>query len=289
MKKKTAPTTSVVIPAYNEEDRIRLCLQALVNQKTAFTEIIVVDNNSDDKTVNICNEFGDVRVLRQSKQGQKYAQATGFDAAIGEIIVRIDADTIVPGDYSEKIIKFMASRHAVTGYGVSYTGLGKRVLTFLLLSGYYAQERAVLGTDVFWGANMAMTKELWDRSKRYIDYSNGKLIEDIELAVAVAMAGFKVEIIRDLIVSVDYIRTSEVKKYLNYAKKQIVTQRAFKQRLSGRLEVNRHQVEGEFVGYVDYQKLKMPKRVFNWLVYLYVYPLLAIILCIYWIKTKTKL
>ena len=92
---------SVVIPAYNEEKRIGHCLKSVFNQTVKPYEVIVVDNNSTDRTVEIAREMG-AKVVVQPLQGATYARNMGFDEAKGEVIARTDADTIVPNDWIEK-------------------------------------------------------------------------------------------------------------------------------------------------------------------------------------------
>lgn len=95
---------SVVIPAYNEEAFLPNLLDSL--QKQTFSkqdyEVIVVDNNSTDKTAAIAKKFG-ARVISESKRGYAYACNAGFAAAKGEIIARADADYVQPKDWLEKI------------------------------------------------------------------------------------------------------------------------------------------------------------------------------------------
>lgn len=98
----TFPTLSVVIPAYNEHDFIGRCLQALLDQTDQITEIIVVDNNSSDDTVQIITAMQKksekIHLLHEPKQGAIAARDLGLDTAKSELIARIDADTIVlPG------------------------------------------------------------------------------------------------------------------------------------------------------------------------------------------------
>ncbi len=62
---------SVVVPAYNEEAVIERCLNALVNQIVPVDEILVVDNNSTDRTAEIAEKYREygVRVIRETVQG----------------------------------------------------------------------------------------------------------------------------------------------------------------------------------------------------------------------------
>lgn len=94
---------SVVIPAYNEELLLPKLLQSL--QKQTFSlpyEVIVVDNNSTDKTASIAKEFG-ATVIFEKTRGYAYACNAGFEASTGEIIARADADYIQPRDWLQKI------------------------------------------------------------------------------------------------------------------------------------------------------------------------------------------
>lgn len=112
---------SVVIPAYNEEECIGPCLDALVKQTaTEPFEVLVIDNNSSDRTSEIANQYADrlnLRVIREPKQGRGTARATGFREAHGSIIFSTDADACVPPNWIESLAKHLRESHgvAVTG------------------------------------------------------------------------------------------------------------------------------------------------------------------------------
>src|SRR5437868_10767389 len=97
-------TLSIVIPAYNEENYLKACLDSVAKQSLKPDEVIVVDNNSTDRTVEIAKRYKFVKVLYEKRQHQVFAQATGFNAAKGEILGRIDADSILSPDWAKKII-----------------------------------------------------------------------------------------------------------------------------------------------------------------------------------------
>ncbi|HCM38075.1 MAG: Glycosyl transferase [Candidatus Gottesmanbacteria bacterium GW2011_GWB1_43_11] len=90
---------SVVVPAYNEEKLIGRCLTSLTQQdfKQPF-EIIVVNNNSTDKTAEIAKSFG-VRLITEQLQGVVSARQRGLLAASGEIVVGADCDCIYPSTH----------------------------------------------------------------------------------------------------------------------------------------------------------------------------------------------
>ena len=91
---------SIVIPAYNEEKYIENTLFSLLKseQKTSISyEVILVDNNSTDKTVELAQKFTkgmDLRIIHERIQGRGVARARGFKEAKGEIILSADADTV---------------------------------------------------------------------------------------------------------------------------------------------------------------------------------------------------
>lgn len=93
------PLFSIVIPAWNEEETLPACLACARSQTGGFNyEIIVVDNNSTDRTGEVARAAG-ARVISESKPGVGAARRSGVAAAAGEYIVNIDADTHLPPDY----------------------------------------------------------------------------------------------------------------------------------------------------------------------------------------------
>jgi len=108
---------SIVVPAYNEADFLAPTLQSLQAQDfDGAYEIVVVDNNSTDATVEIARGFG-VRVAEQPQQGICQARQRGLEAARGEIVISVDADTIYPSDWLSRIDAAFRSRPDVVGVG----------------------------------------------------------------------------------------------------------------------------------------------------------------------------
>jgi glycosyltransferase involved in cell wall biosynthesis len=99
------PDISIVIPAYNEETTILQTLSSLAANTTKRTvEIIVVNNNSTDRTAELATAAG-ARCIPETKQGITPARNAGLVAARGKYILNADADTIYPPDWIEEMVK----------------------------------------------------------------------------------------------------------------------------------------------------------------------------------------
>lgn len=100
---------SLIIPAFNEELYIADCLRYATAEFAAQAsrgsfEIIVVDNASTDRTAEIAASFDGVRVVHEAKKGLTSARQCGMDAASGEILAYIDADTHMPAGWLSRVL-----------------------------------------------------------------------------------------------------------------------------------------------------------------------------------------
>jgi glycosyltransferase involved in cell wall biosynthesis len=112
---------SVIIPAYNEENWLP---QTLAGLKTAMAandlpgEIIVVDNNSTDRTAQIAASHG-ARVIFERRNQISRARNAGAGAARGDHLVFLDADTLLPPDLLRTALKNLESGACGGGAWVS--------------------------------------------------------------------------------------------------------------------------------------------------------------------------
>jgi glycosyltransferase involved in cell wall biosynthesis len=100
---------SFVIPAYNEENHLKACLDSIFQElsgKSLAWEIIVVNNASTDQTKNIAQTYSQVKVVDEPRKGLSFARQAGFAASSGELVANVDADTIMPQGWLDKVIKY---------------------------------------------------------------------------------------------------------------------------------------------------------------------------------------
>jgi cellulose synthase/poly-beta-1,6-N-acetylglucosamine synthase-like glycosyltransferase len=97
-------TVTVIVPAYNEEDGIRDTLDALMRQTDRPERIIVVDDCSQDNTGPVAREYG-VEVLRplHNLGSKAKAQNYALPYCATDLVLPVDADTILAADYVERI------------------------------------------------------------------------------------------------------------------------------------------------------------------------------------------
>jgi glycosyltransferase involved in cell wall biosynthesis len=111
---------SVIIPAFNEErfpetlTHLRQSIEQLEADGAEEVEIIVVDNASTDRTAEIALSFG-AKVISVPQHNIGKVRNTGARAASGDVLVFLDADTLVPGNLLSRITQVMQAPACVGG------------------------------------------------------------------------------------------------------------------------------------------------------------------------------
>ncbi|MBU0635520.1 glycosyltransferase family 2 protein [Candidatus Micrarchaeota archaeon] len=175
---------SVIIPAYNEEKRIANCLNAfkLALQKNLSFEVLVVDDGSTDKTVEIASSFGFVKVLKASHKGAAAARNLGARKAQGEILVFTDADCIPDSDWLSVIAnQFEKEPGLVCMEGKTYTDK----------TGLFEHAVSNQSGNGFQSCNLAIKKDVFFKAKGF-DEQYVYFREDSDLAFALLEKKFKI-------------------------------------------------------------------------------------------------
>jgi glycosyltransferase involved in cell wall biosynthesis len=186
---------SIVIPAYNEERHLRPCLEAIAAQTVQPYEVIVVDNDSTDKTAGIAQSFPFVRLVSEAQQGIVFARNAGFNAATGDIIGRIDADIELPSNWVAHVQQFYAdpahSSTAWTGCGSFYNVRLPRLVSWAYVFVAFRVNKLLLGHYTLWGSSMAITASHWQDVGSSVCLRTD-IHEDLDLAIHLANAGYPI-------------------------------------------------------------------------------------------------
>jgi glycosyltransferase involved in cell wall biosynthesis len=174
---------SVVVPVYNEEQFIGPCLDAVLGQDEPVHEVIVVDNGSGDGTRRVLDEYTDrVTLLHEPRRGVQHARNRGLDAASGDVIGRIDADTRLAPGWSRAVRETFEDPRVQAATGpVRYYDVA---LARLIDGGDALFRRVWSGGPLDWllGANMAIRASAWRRVRPGLCADAG-VHEDIDLGI----------------------------------------------------------------------------------------------------------
>lgn len=214
---------SLIIPAYNEEKFIKKCLESVKEQTVKPDEVLVINNNSTDKTINIAKEFK-VKIINEKQQGISFARNRGFSEAKYEIIARCDADCILPNTWIEQIKEnFKNKRIDALGGPLYYYDIilpnKKIIIAFIKFM------KAILGHYPLIGPNMIVTKKIWNKVKNHVCNDNSLVHEDIDLAVHINKIGGKIGYDEKLIntISSRRLKNNPYSYFIEYPERWIKT------------------------------------------------------------------
>jgi glycosyltransferase involved in cell wall biosynthesis len=125
---------TVVIPCYNAESHIACALESVLRQTRAPDEIIVVDDHSTDRTVDVVSRFPVRLISLEANSGHAVARNVGIEAASGQLIAWLDADDYWEDNHLEVVAGLLDtySDAAVACSSVRFVGSrsGQWITTF---------------------------------------------------------------------------------------------------------------------------------------------------------------
>lgn len=128
---------SVIIPVYNAQNTLEECLDSIVNQHfpTKEFEVIAVDNNSTDKSMDIINSYAQVTSVFCGKSGPAAARNAGIHQASGELLLLTDADCVADPLWIQNFVdsyrEFKNSKSEVLMIGGGIRGRNKNIWALL--------------------------------------------------------------------------------------------------------------------------------------------------------------
>ena len=197
-----ALTLTVVVPAHNEERDLGETLDALMRQTMAPERIIVVDDGSTDRTSEVAAQYP-VEIVRNEKPLGNKARVVNYVApAIDtDLIINLDADTILAPDYCERIKAPFADPKVAVAAGIVLTwnphGVFQRARSVEYLFGQhlYRPLQAAWGSiTVCPGCACVYRREPFVEAG---GFPEGTIAEDMSYTVATMIAGHKTAYVAD--------------------------------------------------------------------------------------------
>ena len=173
---------SIYIPAYNSESTIREVIDSILNQSYKFDEIIVVNDNSNDKTVEKIKSLSEIKIINNNtNKGLGFSRNVGIENCKNEIVAGIDADVVLDKFWLETILSYLKKDKIVMCGGNLKEKLTENKFN-LWRSIYYKQnwgEQELLNPPFLYGCNTIQLKSIWKQIGGYNEElkTNG---EDVE-------------------------------------------------------------------------------------------------------------
>lgn len=105
---KKSPSISIIVPIYNAEEELRKSVESILAQTEKNIELILVDDGSKDRSLQICEEYAKkdsrIRVIHQENAGVSAARNKGILAATGEYLGFVDSDDWIEPDMYESLL-----------------------------------------------------------------------------------------------------------------------------------------------------------------------------------------
>ncbi|CAN5369388.1 glycosyltransferase family 2 protein [soil metagenome] len=191
------PLVSVVMPVLNEEEGLATCIdkiRAAFDKDGIDGEIVVSDNGSTDKSVEIAQSMG-VRVVHQPLRGYGNAYIKGFSEARGKYLIMADADDTYDFALIPKFLALLQDKNFDFVTGSRYAGGGDKNIT--ALHRYVGNPLLTLILNILFGTKYsdvycgyrAFSKEAYERIK---PVSPGMEF-NLELAINAHLAGLRID------------------------------------------------------------------------------------------------
>ncbi len=150
---------SIIIPTFNEEKVISDCLESILDQDYKDFEVIVVDDGSSDKTLEIISNFEIenpmLKIFKQKHLGAGMARNLGAKFAKGEILVFVDADMVFDKKFVKNLIKPILDKKTI---------------------GTFSKDEFVLNKDNLWSKCWNINKNLPKNKMHPRDYPNEQAV-----------------------------------------------------------------------------------------------------------------
>lgn len=187
---------SVILPAYNEELVLEQTLQTILNQDfNEPIELIVANNNSTDRTVEIAQKMG-AKVVNETRKGTRFAYEAGMRAATGEFILATNADVRLPNNWIKRIVESYDQNPKIVGVGtkVRFYNSPEWVNAFMAFADIVNPKPAM------WGVSLSCRRQIYQKVGGFNHGVNTN--EDAIFSLLIEKFG-QVKILSDVVAEMD--------------------------------------------------------------------------------------
>ncbi|MEN8153736.1 MAG: glycosyltransferase [Acidobacteriota bacterium] len=119
MNKKRLPLVSIIIPVFNSESYVKDAISSVIDQTFKDIEIIVIDDGSTDKSLEIISGFKGIKLIKsETNRGVSHTRNRGIRESRGEYIAFLDSDDFWINEKLDKQIKILLKNRSIEGiYG----------------------------------------------------------------------------------------------------------------------------------------------------------------------------
>lgn len=209
---------SVVIPLYNKENSIRNTVQSVLNQSFTDFEIVIVNDGSTDKSLEVVQQINDarIRIINKANGGVSSARNLGIKKADKEWIAFLDGDDLWEANHLQTVYKMIQQFPSDQVFCTSYIRSTqqfpeKQDDTIVIINDYFVE---AIKSHFFWTSVAVINHSVFNETGMFKEYlSRG---EDLDLW---ARIGFKYRFIKSNMVTAVYVQDSENK--LSFTKSKL--------------------------------------------------------------------
>jgi glycosyltransferase involved in cell wall biosynthesis len=200
------PMISVIIPVYNAQDTLALCLERLYQSSYPRFEVILVDDCSSDASREIARRYPARLICQPRNQGAAPARNKGAKAADGSILLFMDADILVEKDSLAMVADDLKDPEVAGVVGLlspklKFTDFASNYKNLYMHYTYSILPRSV---SVFYTSFAAVRKEVFEECGGFDENYRQATIEDIEVGERITSRGYK--LILDKRLQVEHVR-----------------------------------------------------------------------------------
>lgn len=186
---------SIVIPVYNTEEKLEICLDSIINQTYKNFEVILINDGSIDNSGQICDYYSNIdsrfMVLHKQNEGVSIARNVGIDLASGDYLVFVDSDDKIKVNMLEKmVINLENSQADVLISGITFVNNNEILLEKIpensgLIGIQVWEYISKVESDLYgYVSNKLYRLDIIKKNEIYFD-KNRKVQEDLDFAIRV--------------------------------------------------------------------------------------------------------